>query len=233
MNGTDRAHLWYALPKATLPPSTWTIHFSPMSSGSHLRMRLLTSVMILVNRCCIWSGEILLVHEAVDLVDEQGGPHALLERLADDGLRLRHDPFDGIDEDYDAIDGAHRAGDVATEVHVAGCIDEVDQILAALEVVDHRRDRGVDRDAAGLLLLVVVHEELLARELFRYHPRARDERIRKGRFAVIDVCRGAHVADAVLQVKEGLGFLDVLFFSSHRRDTYGGRPVSEVAPDRD
>src|SRR5438445_7003952 len=50
---------------------------------------------------------------------------------------------------------------------------------------------------------------------------------------MIDVCRGADVADAVLQVKEGLGFLDVLFFSSHRRDTYGGIPVSEVAPDRD
>jgi len=33
-------------------------------------------------------------------------------------------------------------------------------------------------------------------------------------------------------VKEGLGLLDVLFFSSHRRDTYAGMPVSEVAPDR-
>src|SRR2546428_725603 len=97
-----------------------------MSSGSHFRMRLLTSVMIFVNRCCIWSGE-----------------------------------------------------------------------------------------------------------LFGDHPRASDEGIRKCGFSMIDVCRGADVADAVLQVKEGLGFLDVLFFSSHRRDTYGGIPVSEVAPDRD
>src|SRR2546422_6598210 len=101
--------------------------------------------------------DLQLVHEAVDLVDEQGGPHPLLERLADDGLRLRHDPFDRVDEDDHAIDRAHRARDVATEVHATGRVDEVEK---------------------------------------------------------------------------GLGFLDVLFFSSHRRDTYAGMPVSEVAPDR-
>src|SRR3989475_4204612 len=134
-----------------------------------LRDDLCESLLHLVRR------DLQLVHEAVDLVDEQGGPHPLLERLSDDRLRLRHDPFDRSDEDGDAVDGAHRPRDVATEVHVTGRVDEVDQILAALEVADHRRNRGVDRDAAGLFLLVVVHEELLTRELFRYHPRARDE----------------------------------------------------------
>src|SRR5207247_1016179 len=81
--------------------------------------------------------DLQLVHEAVDLVDEQGRPHAFLQRLPDDRLRLRHDPFDRIDEDDDPIDRAHRAGDVPAKVHVTGCVDQVDQVLPALEVVDH------------------------------------------------------------------------------------------------
>ncbi len=56
VKGALTAHLWYALPNATLPASTFTIHFSPRSSGSHFRMRLLTSMMIFWNRCCICSG---------------------------------------------------------------------------------------------------------------------------------------------------------------------------------
>src|SRR5689334_23685354 len=47
---------------------------------------------------------------------------------------------------------AHRAGDVPAEVDVAGRVDQVDQVLPALEVVDHGGDRRVDRDAPGLLL---------------------------------------------------------------------------------
>src|SRR6266545_2012556 len=142
--------------------------------------------------------DLQLVDEAVDLVDEQDGPHAFLQRLTDDRLRLRHDPFDGVVEYDHAIDGPHRTGDVPAEVDVARRVDQVDQVLAAFEVVDHRCNRGVDRDAARLLLLVVVHEELRARELFADHPRARDERVGQGRFPVVDVCRGADVADAVL-----------------------------------
>src|SRR5438067_2455015 len=67
--------------------------------------------------------DLQLVHEAVDLVDEQGRPHAFLQRLPDDRLRLRHDPFDRIDEDDDPIDRAHRAGDVPAKVHVTGWVD--------------------------------------------------------------------------------------------------------------
>src|SRR6266540_776958 len=124
--------------------------------------------------------DLQLVDEAVDLVDEQDGPHPLLERLADDGLGLGHDPFDGVIEYDHTVDGAHRTGNVPAEVDVARRVDQVDQILTAFEVVDHRCDRRVDRDAARLLLLVVVHEELRARELFGDHPRTCDEGVREG-----------------------------------------------------
>src|SRR5438445_363608 len=99
MNGTDKAHLWNALPKATLPASTWTIHFSPMSSGSHLRMRLLTSVMIFVKRCCICSGELFGDHPRAR--DEGVGKGRVMDEQAfgHEVLRPRHgevvDPFRG------------------------------------------------------------------------------------------------------------------------------------------
>src|SRR5438309_2850396 len=141
----------------------------------HLRDDLREALLHLLGR------DFQLVHKAVDLVDEQGRPHAFLQRLPDDRLRLRHDAFDRIDEDDDAVDRAHRAGDVPAEVHVTGCVDQVDQVLPALEVVDHGRDGRVDRDAPGLFLLVVVHKELRARELFGDHPRARDEGVGEGR----------------------------------------------------
>src|SRR5256886_59272 len=135
----------------------------------HLRDDLREALLHLLRR------DLQFVHEAVDLVDEQGRPHAFLQRLSDDRLRLRHDSLDRIDEDDDAVDRAHRAGDVTPEVHVAGRVDQVDQVLPALEVVDHRCDRGIDCDASGLLLFVVVHEELRSGELFGDHPRTRDK----------------------------------------------------------
>jgi 4-amino-4-deoxy-L-arabinose transferase-like glycosyltransferase len=50
------AHLWKALPKATLPSLTLTCHFSLNSGGAFILMSLLTSVIIFTNRCCICSG---------------------------------------------------------------------------------------------------------------------------------------------------------------------------------
>src|SRR5438093_6130255 len=174
---------------------------------------LLKSLLHLVRR------DLQLVHEAVDLVDEQDRADAFLEGLADDRLRLRHDALHRVIEDDHAIDRAHRSGDVAPEVHVTGRVDQIDEELAALEVVDHGRDRGVDRDPAGLLLLVEVHEELLAGQLLRDHARTRDERIGQGRLPVVYVRGGPDVADALLLVEEGLGLLDVVFLTSHERRT--------------
>ncbi len=178
-------------------------------------------------------GYLEFVDEAIDFVDEQYRPHSLLQRLADHRLRLRHDSLDRVVENDHAVDCAHRTGHITSEIHMAGRVDEIDQELTSLEVVDHRCDCGVDRNAASLLLFVEVHEELLACQLLGDHARARDQGIRQCCLSMIHVRRCPNVADALLQVKESLGFLDVLFFSSHRRDTYGGRPVSEVAPDRD
>jgi len=113
----------------------------------------------------------------------------------------------------------HRAGHVAAEVHMAGRVDEVNQVLPTLEIVDHRRDRRVDCDAAGLLLLVVVHEELGAGEFFGDHPRSRDEGVGEGCFSMIDMCRGPDVPDPLLLVEEGLCLLDIVFLTSHERRT--------------
>jgi len=42
-----------------------------------------------------------------------------------------------------------------------------------------------------------------------------DSSVGRDALSMINVGRGADVADSILQVKEGLGLLDVLFFSSH------------------
>ncbi len=76
-----------------------------------------------------------------------------------------------------------------------GRVDQVDEVLLASEVVDHRRARSVDRDAPRLLLLVEVQQELLARELLGHHARARDQVVRERGLAVVDVRGCADVPD--------------------------------------
>ena len=126
-------------------------------------------------------GDLELVHEPVDLVDEEDGLHPLLQRLTDHGLGLGHDALHRVIQDDHAVDRPHRARDVPAEVHVTRGVDEVNQVLLPINLVDHRRDCRVNRDPAGLLLLVVVHEELRPREVLGNHPRPRDQRVGEGR----------------------------------------------------
>ena len=116
-----------------------------------------------------------LVDQPVHLVDEQDRPDALLQRLPDDRLGLGHDALDRADQDDDAVQGPHGPGHVAAEVHVARGVDEVDEVLLALELVHHRGVGGVDGDAAGLLLLVEVEHELLPGQILGHHACAGDE----------------------------------------------------------
>ena len=68
-------------------------------------------------------GDLELVDEAVDLVDEDDGLDVLLDGLPDDGLGLGHDALHGADHDHGAVQGAHGAGHVAAEVYVSGGVD--------------------------------------------------------------------------------------------------------------
>jgi hypothetical protein len=90
---------------------------------------------------------------AIDLVDDDDRRQAHLERLLGDEAGLRHRAFVGIDEQEHRIDHAEHALDLATEVGVAGGVDDVD----ARALPRHRGALREDRDAAFALEVVRVH----------------------------------------------------------------------------
>ncbi len=110
-----------------------------------------------------------LVDEPVHLVDEENRTDTLLERLPEYRLRLGHGSLDGVNYDDGAVNSTHSAGHVTAEVHVAGGIDHIDQVLLAAILVDHRDVACIDGDAACLFLLIGVHEELPAGEFLADH----------------------------------------------------------------
>ena len=90
---------------------------------------------------------------AVHLVDEGDPRHVVLVGLAPDGLRLRLDAGDRVEDGDRAVEDAEAALDLDREVDVAGRVDDVDAVVLPLAC---GRGRG-DRDPALLLLLHPVH----------------------------------------------------------------------------
>ncbi len=62
----------------------------------------------------------------VDLVHDEDRAVAAAQRLTEDELGLRHRAVDRVDEQQHAVDHVHDPLDLAAEVGVAGCIDDVD-----------------------------------------------------------------------------------------------------------
>ena len=91
---------------------------------------------------------------AVHLVDVGEARHAVLVGLAPDGLRLRLDAGDGVEDGDRAVEHAQAALDLDREVDVAGRVDDVDPVV--LPLAGGRG--GGDRDPALLLLLHPVHD---------------------------------------------------------------------------
>ena len=99
---------------------------------------------------------------AVDLVDDQDDRQVGVQRLAQHEAGLRQRALAGVDEQHDAVDHRQAALDLATEVGVAGGVDDVDRHAlrgAGAGVVD----RGVlreDRDPLLALQVAGVHDPL-------------------------------------------------------------------------
>ena len=91
---------------------------------------------------------------AVHLVDEGDPRDAVLVGLAPDGLGLRLDPGDRVEDRDRAVEDAQRALDLDREVDVAGRVEDVDPVPLPLA----GGGGGGDRDPALLLLLHPVHD---------------------------------------------------------------------------
>ena len=92
----------------------------------------------------------------VDLVDDDDRLQPERECLLGDEARLRHRPFDRVDEEKHRVDHRQHALDLAAEVGVAGRVDDVD--VGPLPF--NGAVLGQDRDAALLLEVVRVHHPL-------------------------------------------------------------------------
>jgi len=92
--------------------------------------------------------------DAVHLVDVGDARDVVLVGLTPDGLRLRLDAGDRVEQRYRAVEHAQRALDLDGEVDMAGRVDDVDPVAFPLR----GGGGGGDRDAALLLLLHPVHD---------------------------------------------------------------------------
>lgn len=101
--------------------------------------------------------------------------------------------FHGINENKSTIGKASCGGNLAAEVHVARGIDEADGVIA-----EEKRDgRALHGDSTALLLVEVIHEPYVSREL-RVEDAAAirgDEVVSEGGFSMVDVGKDADVAD--------------------------------------
>ena len=142
---------------------------------------------------------------AVGLVDHEDDRQALAERLAQHEAGLRQRALGGVDEQDDAVDHRQAALDLATEVGVAGGVDDVDDDGVAVLV--GQVDRGVlgeDGDAALALEVHRVHHAglrlVVVRALALGAPEGAglaEEGVDQGRLAVVDVGDDRHVAQVV------------------------------------
>src|SRR5580658_2105581 len=140
--------------------------------------------------------------DAVHLVDEADAGHAVPVGLPPDGLGLRLDAGDGVEDRDRTVKDAQRSLDLHGEVHVAGRIDDVDGVAEPARGGRGRRDR----DAAFLLLLHPVHGGCALMDLTELVVDAGVEQDPLGcrRFARVDLRHDPDVAD-LGEVYSGLG----------------------------
>ena len=133
---------------------------------------------------------------AVDLVDHEDDRQLGLERLAQHEPGLGQRPLGRVDEQQHAVDHRQPALDLAAEVGVARCVDDVDLHVAVLD----RRVLGEDGDALLALEVHRVHDALADVLVVTEGARLPEHLVDEGGLAVVDVGHDGHVA----QVGAGL-----------------------------
>ncbi len=127
----------------------------------------------------------------VGLVDDDDRPQPEPERPHEHVAGLRHGALVGVDQEQHRVDHAEHALDLATEVGVAGRVDDVDQVVLPL----HRAVLGADGDAALALEVVAVHHALVDVRVLPEDVSGAEDAVDQGRLAVIDVGDDGEIAD--------------------------------------
>ena len=128
---------------------------------------------------------------AVDLVDDDDRLQAERHRLTQHDARLGHRAFCGVDQEQAAIRHAQDALDLATEVGVAGGVDDVELD----PVVSNRRGLGEDGDPLLALEIVGIHDQLADLLVGGEDARLLQQGIHERGLAVVDVRDDRDVAE--------------------------------------
>ena len=91
--------------------------------------------------------------DAVELVDEGNARHVVLGGLTPNGLGLRLDAGDGVEDGDGTVEDAQAALDLGREVNVARGVDDLDDVV----LPEARGSSGGNSNAALLLLNHPVH----------------------------------------------------------------------------
>jgi hypothetical protein len=131
---------------------------------------------------------------AVDLVDAQDDRHLQGERLAQHEAGLGQRTLAGVDEQHDTVDHRQAALDLATEVGVAGGVDDVDRhavgepgVERSLPGVVHGGVLREDGDALLTLEVTTVHRAVGDVVVFTEGPRLPEHLVDQGGLSVVDV----------------------------------------------
>ena len=127
---------------------------------------------------------------AVDLVDDDDGLEAHLERLRHHELGLRQRTLGGVDQHQRAVHHVENAFNLAAEIGVTRRIDDVD----ASAVPDHRRSLGKNGDAALPLEIIGIHGTLDHALVLAIRPGLLQQAVDQGSFAMVDVRDNGDVA---------------------------------------
>ena len=127
----------------------------------------------------------------VHLVDQHDRAQAEAQCLANHELGLRHRPFGRIHQHDDAVDHAEDTLHLATEIGVAGGVDDVDAGAFPVDAGAFRQNG----DAAFAFLIVAVHRPLGHAWLSRKVPDLRQQAVDQRGLAMVDVRDDRNIAD--------------------------------------
>jgi hypothetical protein len=160
-------------------------------------------------------GDLKFEERTIDLVDDDNRLDTLTKSLAEHGLGLDADTFNGIDDDESTVGNTESSSDLRGEVNVTGGVDQVDQevilldlngnvlkILGILELGVQRDGSGLDCHTTLLLVRTRIRESSFSGLCCRDNTGTLDERVGKGRFSVIDY-RGSSQLSAPNQAVRG------------------------------
>ena len=130
----------------------------------------------------------------IDLVEYRDDRVVVVDREIGVGDRLRLDALGGVHDQDRSLARGQTAADLVREIHVAGRVDQVDEVTGPGDLVGEAHRLRLDRDAALPLELHRV-EHLRAHRTGLERTRAFDQSVRERRLAVVDVGDHGNVAN--------------------------------------